>query len=119
MEENIYMLADSDICRRIGKKIRSLRLRQNLTQMFLAEQAEISVSTLKRIEEGDIRSFDALMRVIRTLGQLDVFIPLVEEDKMSPNEYYEFVNKLKKKQRRRASSKKKVDSSSNNAVSEW
>ena len=35
MNENIYMLADSEICRKIGEKIRNLRLRQNITQITI------------------------------------------------------------------------------------
>lgn len=76
MEENIYMLSDSEIRRRLGQKIRHLRLRQNFTQTSLAEQAQVSLTTLKRIEKGDISYFDSLMRVLRILGELDVFSPL-------------------------------------------
>lgn len=108
MDDNIYMLADFEICRRIGQKVRRLRLRQNLTQMSLAEQAQISLSTLKRIEEGEIRSFDSLIRVLRILGQLDILAPLIKEEEMSPNEYYEFVETVKKNQRKRAASVKKI-----------
>lgn len=111
MEDNVYMLADSEICRRIGQKVRRLRLRQNFTQMSLAEQAQISVSTLKRIEEGEIRSFDSVLRVLRILGELDIFVPLLKEEEMSPNEYYEFVEGAKKKQRNRASSPRKSEQS--------
>lgn len=106
MIENIYMLADCEIYRRIGAKIRSLRLRQNFSQMSLAEQAQISLSSVKRIEEGEIRSFDSLLRVLRVLGALDIFSSMMEEDEMSPNEYYEFVHSLKKKQRKRATPQK-------------
>ncbi len=103
MEENIYMLPDSEIRRRLGQKIRHLRLRQDFTQVSLAEQAQVSLTTLKRIEKGDISYFDSLMRVLRILGELDVFSPLIKEDEMSPNEYFEFVEASKKKQRKRAS----------------
>lgn len=98
------MLADSEICRRIGKKIRHLRLRQNITQMSLAEQSQISVSSVKKIENGEIGSFDSLMRVLRILGELDIFTPLLKEDEISPNEYLELVELHKKKQRKRAKS---------------
>lgn len=118
MEENIYMMLDSVICQRIGQKIRRLRLRQNLTQMNLAYQAQISVSTLKKIESGEISSFDSLMRLLRVLGQLDVLSPLIKEEEMSPNEYYEFVESLKKKQRRRASSPKNITIAAEEAP-EW
>lgn len=114
------MLADAEICRRIVRKVRGLWLRQNFTQMSLAEQAQISVSTLKRIEEGEIRSFDSLMRILLRLDQLDIFTPLLEEDKMSPNEYYEFMEAAKKKGRKRASiSKKSHESATNKEESEW
>ena len=109
------MMPDSVICQRIGQKMRRLRLRQNLTQMNLAYQAQISVSTLKKIESGEISSFDSLMRL---LGQLDVLSPLIKEEEMSPNEYYEFVESLKKKQRRRASSPKNITIAAEEAP-EW
>lgn len=109
MEDNIYMLADGEILHRMGHRIRQQRLRQNITQMSLAEQAQISVSTLKKIEGGEISYFDSLMRVLRVLGELDVFYPLIKEDEMSPNEYFEFVAAAKKKQRKRANSKNKIN----------
>lgn len=59
------------------------------------------------------------MRVLRVLGELDVFSPLVKEDEMSPNEYYEFVEASKKKQRKRASSRIKTNTQPNTNESEW
>ena len=41
------------------------------------------------------------------LGELDVSTSLLKEDEISPNEYYEFVESVKKKRRKRASSIKK------------
>ncbi|MCI5833621.1 MAG: helix-turn-helix domain-containing protein [Prevotella sp.] len=119
MEENIYMLSDGEVRRRLGQKIRHLRLRQDFTQVSLAEQAQVSLTTLKRIEKGDISYFDSLMRVLRILGELDVFSPLIKEDEMSPNEYFEFVEASKKKQRKRASGNNKTHTQSNTVESEW
>lgn len=106
MEENIYMLSDAEIYRRIGAKVHYLRLRQNYTQASLSEHAQISVSTLKKIEKGDISSFDSLIRVLRILGQLDSLTSLVKEEEMSPNEYYAFIQATQKKRRKRASNTK-------------
>ncbi len=103
--ENIYMLADYVIQGRIGERIKSNRLRQNIMQRSLAESAGISLSTLKKIEAGEIGSFDSFLRVIRTLGMLDIFQPLVEEEQMSPVEYWNFVNSAKRKKRKRAGGK--------------
>ena len=90
---DLYALSDTMILQRIGSKIKNLRLRQNITQSSLAESAGVSLSTVKKIEGGEIGSFDSLLRLLRTLGKLDVFQPLVEEEELSPGEYYELARK--------------------------
>ena len=100
--EDIYYLADLDIAKRIGANLKSMRLKQNITQSNLAEAAGISLSTLKKIENGDICSFDSFLRLLRTLGKLEVLQPLVEEEQLTPNEYWEFINNAKRKKRKRA-----------------
>ena len=85
------MLSDSAIASRIGDRLRSLRLKQNITQQSLAEAADVSLSSIKKIEKGEIRSFESLLRVMRILGKLEVFQPLIEEEVLSPSEYYELV----------------------------
>lgn len=119
MVENIYIMADPEICHRIGKKVRQLRLRQNITQVSLAELSQISVSSVKKIENGEIGSFDSLMRVLRILGKLDILSPLLEEEQLSPNEYWEFLQAAKKKRRKRAKSVKKTNVINNQEASEW
>lgn len=103
--EDIYTIADPIITQKIGEKLKRTRLKQNITQMSLAEEAGISLSTLKKIENGEIASFDPLLRILRTLGLLEVLIPLTEEEQLSPNEYYELVNSSAKKTRKRAHGK--------------
>lgn len=102
---DIYTLADPMIMQQIGEKLKKTRLKQNITQMNLAEESGISISTLKKIENGEIASFDSLLRMLRTLGLLDVLLPLVEEEQLTPNEYYELVNAASKKTRKRACGK--------------
>lgn len=99
---DIYFLTDLDIAKRIGAILKSMRLRQNITQSNLAESAGVSLSTLKKIENGDICSFDSFLRLLRTLRKLDVLQPLVEEEQLTPNEYWEFINNAKRKIRKRA-----------------
>jgi transcriptional regulator with XRE-family HTH domain len=102
---DIYMLSDAMILAKIGERLKSVRLKQNITQQTLAEESGVSLSSVKKIEKGEIGSFDSLLRVLRTLGKLDVLQPLVEEEQMSPSEYYEMVNKAGKSQRKRAAAK--------------
>ena len=96
------MLADAAICQKIGGKLKQTRLKQNITQQSLAKAADVSLSSIKKIENGKIGSFDSLLRVLRILGMLDVLQPLVEEEQLSPNEYYNLVHSAKAKTRQRA-----------------
>ena len=100
--DDIYMMSDVAILEKIGSHLKASRLKQNITQQSLAETAGVSLTSLKNIEKGEIRSFDALLRVLRTLGKLDVLLPLVEEQQMSPSEYYEMVHAANAHQRKRA-----------------
>ena len=100
--DNIYMLADEMILTKIEERLKAVRLKQNITQQSLAEAADVSLSSIKKIENGEIGSFDSLMRVLRILGMLDVLQPLVEEEQLSPSEYYNLVHSAKAKTRKRA-----------------
>lgn len=100
--DNIYVLADAMIQQRIGEKLKAVRLKQNITQHSLAESAEVSLSTVKKIESGEISSFASLLRILRILGKLDSLQSLVEEEQLSPNEYYNLVHAAQKKTRKRA-----------------
>lgn len=102
--DNIYMLSDTVIQFRIGERLKQTRLKQNITQLSLAEEAGVSLSSVKKVEKGKIGSFDTLLRVLRILGLLDALQPLVDEPQPSPNEYYEMVHASKKKVRKRAAS---------------
>ena len=101
--DDIYMLADVVILNMIGGHLKAARLRQNITQQSLADAAGVSLSSLKKIENGEIGSFDSFLRVLRTLGKLDVLQPLVDDEQLSPSEYYHLVqSNTAKHQRQRA-----------------
>ena len=112
---DIYSLSDAQLRTCIGRKIKSIRLKRNITQSSLAEAASISLSSVKKVENGEIGAFDTLLRILRTLGMLESISSLIEEEQLSPSEYYEIVNKSKKKTRRRAVGKLNVDKEE----SEW
>lgn len=119
MNENIYMLPDTVIAQKIGKRLRHMRLRQNYTQQKLGEDAQVSLSTIKKIEHGEIGSFDSFIRIIRILGLLDIFNPMLEDEELSPNEYYRIVQETKKKERKRALKAVSDNKTDNKEESEW
>lgn len=100
--DDLYTLSDSQILKSIGNKLKSVRLKQNITQENLAESCSISRSSVQKIENGEIGSFESFLRILRTLGLLDELSHLCSEEQMSPSEYYEFKNSLMKKKRLRA-----------------
>ena len=116
MIEDIYSLSDLLILEKIGKQVKTARLKQNITQESLAENAQISLSAIKRIEKGQLGSIESLIRVLRVLNLLDGLIALVQQPQVSPNEYYEMVHQHRKPLRQRA--RKKLPQPKN-AESEW
>ena len=114
--ENIYNLSDYIIKKKIGEKIKSVRLKQNITQQSLSELTELSLSSVKKIEKGEINSFESFLKVLRILGKLDILEPLVTEEELSPNEYFEMKQAFHKNKRKRARGKKQLQLKSD---SEW
>ena len=51
--EDIYMLTDAAICNLLGENLKGARLKQNITQQKLAEEAGVSLSTVKKMEKGE------------------------------------------------------------------
>lgn len=82
--------------------MKDLRLRQNILRQDLSLSSGVSISTIARMEDGEIKSFESLLRIVRTLGMTDVFRPLVEEEEITPSEYYRMTHSKKEKKRRRA-----------------
>lgn len=106
MVANFYMLSDTEIVKRISSRLKENRLKQNISRQDLADNSGVSISSIVRMEEGEIKSFDSFLRVLRTLGKMDILFPLLEEEELSPNEYFNVVQVAKKKIRKRASKSK-------------
>ena len=106
--DDIYILSDIQLQQKIGARIKAVRLKQNITQDSLADAACVSRSSVQKIENGEIKSFDSFLRVLRTLGMLDELYGLCKEEQLSPSEYYDLVNSVKNKKRKRAVGKIKI-----------
>lgn len=72
-----YTASDSRIMQELGKRLRALRLRKNITQEDLAERAVIAVGTIKSLEKGKgkLSSLIAVLRELDSLEQLENLIP--------------------------------------------
>lgn len=110
------MLSDTEITKRISEKLKELRLKQNITRQDVSISSGVSMSSIVRMEDGEIKSFESFLRILRTLGRIDILRPLLEEEEISPNEYYKLMHSAKAKQRKRAS---KSNTNNKQEVSEW
>lgn len=87
----------------LGEQARSLRLRQNLDQKSLAEQAGIGLSALKNLESGKGASLKTLIKTLRALGRAGWLETLSPAVSISP------LQMLKaRSQRQRASRSRKL-----------
>lgn len=114
--DNIYVLSDAEIIKRISAKLKELRLKQNISRQAESDSSGVSMSSIVRMEDGEIKSFESFLRILRTLGKLDVFLSLLEEEQISPNEYFKMVHSAKSKPRQRAS---KNNMNNKQEESEW
>ena len=60
--------------RTIGEQPRIQRKLMGLTAQMVAERADITTVTLRRIEQGESVRTDVLFRVLRVLGMLDAVV---------------------------------------------
>lgn len=99
---NYYAMSDKGIGAEIGRRIKSLRLRKNLTQQALAEAAALSLNAIKAVEagKGKLLTLIAILRELGALEALDQFIP---ELPVSPLQ----LAKQQGQKRRRASGKRR------------
>ena len=117
--DDIYVLSDTAISSRVSARLKETRLRQNMSRQELAARSGVSVSSISRMEDGEIRSFDSLLRVLRILGQLEVLLPLVRESEPSPAEYFRIVQGNKSGIRKRASKKCKSETDKRGEEAQW
>ena len=90
------------LLKRIGEALKAHRLRQNIPQNVLAERSSLSLTAVKRLENGDGATLGSFVLVCRTLG-VDAWIGGLEpHDEVSPIAYAEALKKAAGKKRRRA-----------------
>jgi len=101
---DFYSMTDKGIGAEVGERIKSLRLRKNLTQQQLSEACALSLNTIKALESGKGK-LSSLIAVLRELGALDGLDRFIPEVTVSPLQ----LAKRQGKKRQRASGIRKKD----------
>jgi len=99
------LLSDDAILAEIGERIADHRLRLQLTQADLAEQAGVAKRTVERIEAGASAQMSSMIRIFRVLDLLPGLDQLISEAGPSPMDLL----KRKGKPRKRASGSRSAD----------
>ncbi len=86
----------------LGRQIRALRLRQDLTQQELADRAGIALNAVKNLESGRGATLRSLIQTLRALDRVDWLRALAPPVSISPLQLLEA-----KGPRQRASRKSK------------
>ncbi len=73
---NTYAMSDKAIQQELGRRVRSLRLRRNVTQKALAGSTTLSLNVIKSLESGNgkLSTLIAVMRELDALHELENFI---------------------------------------------
>ncbi|RQO54101.1 transcriptional regulator [Pseudomonas sp. KBW05] len=90
-------MSEQAIAEVIGSRLEALRVKKNLNQETVAEEAGISRTTLRQLMAGKGTLLN-LIAVLRVIGELDRLSSLVEEVRSSPIQ----MAKMAGKQRQRA-----------------
>lgn len=106
-----YALSDPAIIEEIGKQLKRMRLKNNLTQQELANRSGLFRSTISEIENGRVGSLLSLIQLLRGLNNLELLDVFVVKEELSPL----LVAEQQAKMRKRASNK----NNTNKPESEW
>ena len=85
----------------LGQQLRNLRLRRNIDQRQLAEQAGVALNAVKNLENGRGATLTSLVKVLRVLERVNWLETLAPTVMISP------MQMLKTKQPRQRASKSK------------
>jgi transcriptional regulator with XRE-family HTH domain len=97
--EDWNSMTDNSLMKSIGEYIKESRLAQNRTQSQVANDANISRSTLSLLERGEAVSVVTLLQVLRVLDLLHVMNSFKFEREISPIEYARIQQKTRKRAR--------------------
>lgn len=68
----------------LGRQVRDLRLRQDINQERLSEQADVALNVVKRLESGKGVTVLSLIRILRALGHVEWIRTLAPAVSISP-----------------------------------
>ncbi len=75
---------DEAILAELGGRLRALRLRRNVSQQELADEASVGRMTVQRLEQGGSASLTSVIRLLRALGATEGLEQLIPAPAPTP-----------------------------------
>lgn len=101
-------MSDPAILKRLGERQKRMRIRMELTQSELAEQAGVGLLTVANFEKGKSITVANLVKIMRVLGQLENLEEIFPEPRISPIQLREMQAAYQKRQPERVRKSKKT-----------
>lgn len=70
-----------------GDRIQQLRKKKKMSREQLAARSGVPAPTLRKFEQTGIISLESLLKLVKTLGRLEEFEPLLQPDDLESKRY--------------------------------
>ena len=103
MTDNVYplLMVPQDVMRECAKRVRELRIRQNITQKELAERVGVAEGTIKRLEKTGEAQFRIVLTVALVLRRLEDFTELFKLPDVPASLYHSEPKKSRQRARKK------------------
>ena len=93
-------MTDEDILKKIGSKLKDIRISQNIKQSDVSEKSGISMFSISQMENGHNTSILSLVKVLKALDRMDMLEKFFSPPEVDPKVLEEFIASQKTKRRR-------------------
>lgn len=84
-------MQDEEILKKIGVKLKEVRLEANMKQKELSERSGLSMFSISQIETGHNTSLLSLIQLLKALNRMDLLEPFLKEREVDPELLARFV----------------------------
>lgn len=86
-------MTDDEILKKLGAKLKEIRLEANMKQKELSEKSGLSMFSISQIETGHNTSVLSLIQILKALNRMDLFEPFLKEREIDPKLIEEFIKR--------------------------
>jgi len=84
-------MTNEEILKKIGAKLKEIRIESNMKQRELSEKSGLSMFSISQIETGHNTSVLSLIQVLKVLNRMDMLEPFLKEREVDPELLAQFI----------------------------